>query len=153
MDVALLIDTVLRSLEQKAQERRIQFVLRVPSIRASGSLDQLTVLFTNLVANAVSYSAEGGSVEIGASERSDDVRVLVADHGIGIRDDALPHIFEEFYRTKEAARFNRMSTGLGLAIVKEIARHFGLRITVTSEYGKGTTFEVSLPKYREPDLE
>ena len=150
VDVAVLIDTVLKSLEQKAQERRIQFVLSVPSIRASGNLDQLTVLFTNLVANAVSYSSEGGSVEIGASERPEDIRVVVADRGIGIRDDALPHIFDEFYRTKEAARFNRMSTGLGLAIVKEIARHFGLRITVISEYGKGTTFEVSLPKYRDP---
>jgi signal transduction histidine kinase len=88
-------------------------------------------------------------VEISAREEKDEVRVLVTDHGIGIRDEALPHIFDEFYRTKEGARFNRMSTGLGLAIVKEIARHFGLRITVSSEQEKGTTFEVAIPKLKD----
>jgi signal transduction histidine kinase len=85
-------------------------------------------------------------VEISAREEADEVRVLVADHGIGIREEVLPRIFDEFFRTKEGARFNRMSTGLGLAIVKEIARRYGLRIRVTSELGKGTTFEVAIPK-------
>jgi two-component system phosphate regulon sensor histidine kinase PhoR len=146
VDVPELTEAVLKNVEQMALERRIQFDLRVPSMQVSGNLDRLTVLFTNLVANAVAYSPEGGTVEIGARECAEDVRVLVADHGIGIRDDALPHIFDEFYRTKEAARFNKKSTGLGLAIVKEIARRFRLRIEVTSESGKGTTFEVSLPK-------
>lgn len=149
VDVASLIDTVLKNVEQKAQERRIQFESRVPSIVVSGNIEQLTVLFTNLVSNAVLYSSEGGMVEISVREEKDDVHVLVADHGIGVRDDALPHIFDEFYRTKEGARFNRMSTGLGLAIVKEIARHFGLRIRVTSEQEKGTTFDVAIPKLKD----
>jgi signal transduction histidine kinase len=149
VDVASLIDAALKNLEQKAQERRIRFESRVPSIMVSGNIEQLTVLFTNLVSNAVLYSTEGGMVEIGVREEKDEVRVLVADHGIGVRDEALPHIFDEFYRTKEGARFNRMSTGLGLAIVKEIARHFGLRIRVTSEQGKGTTFDVAIPKLKD----
>jgi len=149
VDVAPLIDTALKNLEQKAQERRIRFESRVPSIVVPGNVEQLTVLFTNLVSNAVLYSTEGGMVEISAREEKDEVRVLVADHGIGIRAEALPHIFDEFYRTKEGARFNRMSTGLGLAIVKEIARHFGIRITVTSEQEKGTTFDVAIPKLKD----
>lgn len=118
----------------------------MPPLAAPGEAEQLTALFTNLVSNAVLYSPEGGVVEIGAREEADEVRVTVRDHGIGIREDALPHIFDDFYRTNEGARFNRMSTGLGLAIVKEIAGHFGLRITVTSEQGKGTTFDVALPR-------
>jgi len=71
--------------------------------------------------------------------------VSVSDTGIGIRPDALEHIFDDYYRTKEAAAHNRMSTGLGLAIVKEIASRFALKIRVSSENGVGTTFEVVFP--------
>ena len=71
-----------------------------------------------------------------------NIHVRVRDHGIGIREDALPHIFDEYFRTNEAARFNRLSTGLGLAIVKVIAQNFALGIRVNSELGKGTEFEV-----------
>jgi signal transduction histidine kinase len=70
----------------------------------------------------------------------------VQDRGIGIKEEALPHIFEEYYRTKEAARFNRHSTGLGLSIVKEIAQNLDLRIRVESEAGEGTIFRVYLPE-------
>jgi signal transduction histidine kinase len=149
IEVGSLIDTVLKNIEQKAQERRIQIESRVPSIVVSGNVEQLTVLFTNIVSNAVLYSTEGGLVEISVRVEEDAVRVLVADHGIGVQDEALPHIFDEFYRTKEGARFNRVSTGLGLAIVKEIARRFGLRIRVTSELGKGTTFDVAIPRLKD----
>ena len=146
VDVAALIASALTELDQKARQRRIRFEVRVPPFAAHGDVQQLTALFTNLVSNAVLYSPEGGVVEISAREEADEVRVTVGDHGIGIREDALPHIFDDFYRTNEGARFNRASTGLGLAIVKEIAGHFGLRITVTSEQGKGTTFDVALPR-------
>jgi two-component system phosphate regulon sensor histidine kinase PhoR len=146
VDIAPLIEGVVQNLAPKARERQVQVQLRLPSIMVSGNVEQLAALFTNLVANAVSYSNVGGAVEISAREERDEVRVLVADHGIGIRDEALPHIFDEFYRTKEAARINQMSTGLGLAIVKEIARQFGLRIKVTTELNQGTTFDVAMPK-------
>jgi len=150
VDVAELIASALTELDEKARQRRIRFEVRVPSAAAPGNAEQLTALFTNLVSNAVLYSPEGGVVEIDAREEADEVHVTVRDHGIGIREDALPHIFDDFYRTNEGARFNRMSTGLGLAIVKEIAGHFGLRITVTSEQGKGTTFDVALPRAGAP---
>jgi two-component system phosphate regulon sensor histidine kinase PhoR len=146
VDIAEPIASALTELDQKARQRRIRFEVRVPSLAAPGDAEQLTALFTNLVSNAVLYSPEGGVVEIGAREDADEVRVIIRDHGIGIREDALPHIFDDFYRTNEGARFNRMSTGLGLAIVKEIAGRFGLHITVTSEQGKGTAFDVAIPK-------
>ncbi len=148
VEVSPLIDSVLKELDQKARERRIAFEVRMPSLTAPGNAEQLATLFTNLISNAILYSPEGGTVEICAREETDEVSVSVRDHGIGIRDDALPHIFDEFYRTTEGARFNRASTGLGLAIVKEIARQLGLRIRVTSEQGKGTSFEVVIPTAR-----
>jgi two-component system phosphate regulon sensor histidine kinase PhoR len=150
VDVPRIIESALSELDQKARQRRIQFMVRVPPLAAPGDAEQMTALFTNLVSNAVLYSPEGGTVEIGAREEGDEVRVVVQDHGIGIREEALPHIFDDFYRTNEGARFNRMSTGLGLAIVKEIAGRLGLRLTVTSEQGKGTTFEVGMPKAGHP---
>ena len=63
-------------------------------------------------------------------------------------EKSLPYIFDEYFRTKEAARFNPGSTGLGLAIVKEIVQKEGLKIAVTSEVGKGTTFDVAIPVSR-----
>lgn len=146
VDLEQVFAAVLKNVEQKAQDRRITIDACVPAVTIPGNAEQFVVLFTNLVVNAILYSQEGGRVEIQAREEEDAVRLSVSDHGIGIREDALPHIFEEFYRTKEGAQFNKMSTGLGLAIVREIARRFHLRIRVSSEEGKGTTFEVVLPR-------
>jgi signal transduction histidine kinase len=84
-------------------------------------------------------------VEVTAERTQKGVLVKIVDHGIGISDKAMPHIFEEYYRAPEAAQFNQLSTGLGLAIVKYIAQVSSLRVSVASEQGKGTTFEVMLP--------
>ena len=145
VELSQLVASTLASLEQKREERRIRIDVEIPTIFVRGNPERYGVLFSNLLSNALLYSHEGGSVRIGSSVEQDGVRVFVEDHGIGIREDALPHIFEEFYRTKEAAKFNRMSSGIGLAIVREIAMQEGLRIRVTSEEGVGTTFEVVFP--------
>ncbi len=146
VDLQLVIKAVLEDLDEKAKERRIALDIKVPSINVPGDMERFTILFSNLVSNAIFYSHEGGRVEVLAKQGKEEARVSVSDFGIGIRTDALPHIFDEYFRTKEAARFNKMSTGLGLSMVKEIARNTGLGIRVTSELGKGTTFEVLIPK-------
>lgn len=148
VELSQLVSGIIMNLEPMVQERRIQFGVGLPPLWVPGSPEHLGVLFTNLLSNAVRYSREGGSVEVEGKVDSEGVHVLVVDHGIGIREDALPHIFEDFYRTKEAARFNRMSSGMGLAIVREIVGQFALRIRVTSEDGTGTTFEVVFPEQK-----
>ena len=70
----------------------------------------------------------------------EDLHVLVGDHGIGIPDEALPRIFDEYFRTKEALRVNPRSTGLGLAIVKHIMDAHHGKVEVESEIGKGSKF-------------
>jgi signal transduction histidine kinase len=70
--------------------------------------------------------------------------VAVADRGIGIPADKLPHIFEDYYRTDEAVRHNKQSSGLGLAIVRHVAQEHGIRIRVESRPGVGTTFYLRL---------
>ena len=133
-------------LSEKAKDRQISLDIQIPPITVMGNKNHLSVLLSNLVSNAIAYSHEGGKVKIAAENGKDQVSVTVTDHGIGIRDDALPHIFDEYYRTKEGVKFNKASTGLGLSMVKEIARKYRIGIKVRSEMGKGTTFEVIIPK-------
>jgi signal transduction histidine kinase len=108
--------------------------------------DHLKMFFQNLVSNAVNYSHEGGTVHITCHLNPDNrPHVTVRDEGIGIAKEKLPHIFEEYYRTTDAAQHNRGSSGLGLAIVQQIAREHRISLTVESQSGKGTVFQAILP--------
>jgi signal transduction histidine kinase len=71
--------------------------------------------------------------------------VEVEDDGIGIAEQKLPHVFEEYYRTDEAVRHYKESTGLGLAIVRQVAERHGVRLRVASTPGQGTRFTVWFP--------
>jgi len=147
VDLQAVMDDVVELLGQKLADKDRQISLRadVPPLQVFGDREQFAVLLANLVSNAITYSREGGSVTVIATQTEEGVQVSVADTGMGIRNDALPSIFDDYFRTKEAADFNKMSTGLGLSIVKEIARRFQLKIRVTSEEGAGTTFDVLFP--------
>jgi signal transduction histidine kinase len=104
------------------------------------------MMFVNLLSNAVIYSRENGQVRVGCYRGPDSGAVVsIADDGIGIQWDKLPHIFEEHYRTNEAVQHNKESSGLGLAIVKNVAELYGIRIRVESRFGSGTKFELKFP--------
>jgi signal transduction histidine kinase len=98
----------------------------------------------NLLDNALTYTDEGGTVTLSALRAGPDtVSISVADTGIGIPTDQLPHVFDRFFRVPGQSR--GMGTGLGLAIVREtVAAHHGT-ITCQSEPGKGTVFTITLP--------
>lgn len=97
----------------------------------------------NLVGNAIKYTPDGGRVEVAVIDDGDGLVFRVADSGVGISADALPRIFDEFYRA-EGVRQTHEGTGLGLALVKKICDLYGGRIDVKSEPGVGTTFTVRL---------
>lgn len=140
-----VVTDVVEGLQERAGNRSVEIATALPDLHVLGDGGQLTTLFANLVSNAIAYSREGGKVEVSAEMHGGVAEVSVQDYGIGIRADALPNIFDEYYRTQEASHFNRESTGLGLAIVKVIADRFGLSIIVDSEEGKGTRFTVRFP--------
>jgi signal transduction histidine kinase len=146
VDLKMVIDDSIEEVRERAKGRHITIDNAVSSLGVMGREKQLAMLFGNLISNAVSYSHDGENVEIRAREDGNKVFVSVEDHGIGIKPEAVDFVFDEYYRTKEAAQFNRMSTGLGLAIVKEVALELGLGVKVESELDKGTTFEVCLIK-------
>jgi signal transduction histidine kinase len=109
----------------------------------TGAAD-VALMLDNLVANAVKYSP-GGQVRVSADRVGDLARVVLADTGIGIPDEARAHLFEEFFRAPNAKAIDPLGTGLGLAIVKAIADRCRLTIDVESAEGLGTTVTVLLP--------
>ena len=112
-----------------------------------GGLDRI---FVNLIGNAIKYTPPQGRVTVSVSCGGGIGRVEVADTGIGIPEESLPHLFEEFFRAPNA-RDLEVGTGLGLAIVKDLVARYRGTIDVTSEVGQGTRFTVTFPIYEPPD--
>src|SRR5688500_14891712 len=106
--------------------------------------NQLEILFENIISNAITYSYDGATVEISTfvDRQNLSAVVTVVDHGIGIGEKDLPHIFDEYFYTPRAALHNRTSSGIGLSIVKTVAENNKLQIRVTSEQNVGTAFSV-----------
>ena len=111
-----------------------------------GDRDQLQQLLLNLVDNAIKYTPAGGTISLGLYGEGGWARLEVADSGIGIPADDLPHIFDRFYRSDKARSRTMGGAGLGLAIVREVAEAHGGRVEVFSTPGQGTLFRVWLPR-------
>jgi signal transduction histidine kinase len=99
----------------------------------------------NLVDNAVKYNRKNGSITLSMRREDDMIAIIIQDTGIGIPADAIPRLFERFYRVSDSERHGPKGTGLGLYLVQWIVRNHGGSITVDSEPGKGSTFTVRLP--------
>jgi signal transduction histidine kinase len=107
---------------------------------------RLNQVFDNLIGNAMKFSPNGGTIQIGLMEEDGYVRVAITDQGIGVPPDKLDRIFERFYQVDGSARRRFGGTGIGLAIVKRIVDAHQGRIWVESEVNKGSTFYFILPK-------
>jgi len=134
-------------LQPRAEEKGVALTLqRCPDrLVVQGTEDGLDRIFVNLVGNAVKYTPAGGNVTVAMSRVRDGIEVQVIDDGIGIPEEALPHLFQEFYRAPNAKASDEVGTGLGLAIVKDLVERYGGRIEVQSRAGQGATFVVTLP--------
>ncbi|MGQ9500709.1 MAG: sensor histidine kinase [Anaerolineae bacterium] len=111
-----------------------------------GDPDRLRQLLLNLVDNAIKYTPRGGTITLSLCREEGWVRVSVQDTGVGIPPEALPHIFERFFRMP---RQGRKGVGLGLAIARWIAEAHGGRLEVESQVGQGSTFTLWLPEAQE----
>jgi signal transduction histidine kinase len=113
----------------------------VPTVAVDAS--RLVHALRNLLDNALTYTERGGRITLAASADAEAVTLSVADTGIGISREYLPHVFEKFFRVPGQSRGT--GTGLGLAIVNEIVTAHGGTITCESEPGQGTVFRLRLP--------
>jgi two-component system phosphate regulon sensor histidine kinase PhoR len=150
LEEVIALDVVLRDegerFEDRAAEAGVALSIRADDVpRVRGSARDLALLTRNLVDNAIRYTARGGRVDVTLDAEDGDVILAVEDSGIGIPTRDLPRVFERFYRVDRARSRETGGTGLGLAIVKHIVENHGGQISVRSELGQGTRFEVRLP--------
>jgi len=155
----LALPSLLRTVEAACagQLSRHQLIIRhsqdLPMVVAdSGPLQQV---LQNLLSNAIKYSPEGGEILLTVEVLPDEhmVRLSVQDHGLGIPEEALPKLFEKFYRVDSSDHRKIGGTGLGLNLSREIVQAFGGTITVKSVLAKGSTFSFTLPMAeQEPDI-
>ena len=110
-----------------------------------GDPDRLSQALTNLIENAIKYTAAGGRVTVTSWRGSNEVGVTVTDTGAGIARDALAHVFDRFYREDRSRSRASGGSGLGLAICQEIAVAHGGHVSVQSEPGRGSSFTLALP--------
>lgn len=155
-DIMVFIKKVVGDMAHFAESRNVRIdVAAPPTSLPPVSVDHsgITIVFNNLVSNAITYSRPGGEITIssGVDETAQTLQVSVADSGIGIASDDIPHIFSKFFRARNARTFQPNGTGIGLFLAKTIIERHGGSIWVVSEEGHGATFSFTLP-LREKDI-
>ena len=147
---AVALDAVVREetarFEEPARDAGVELSVDLgAALRVRGSARDLSLLSRNLIDNAIRYTRSGGRVEIGLTMSDHDAVLTVSDTGVGIPTRDLPRIFECFYRVDRARSRETGGTGLGLAIVRHVVENHGGHVSVESELGRGSRFEVRLP--------
>ena len=146
-----VVQRVLDRLRPLAEKKGISLSGTLQEATVSGEAMRLEQVATNLIENAIKYT-DAGSVAVRVSVDGTEALFAVADTGIGIPEEAQPHLFERFYRVDKARSRGTGGTGLGLAIVERVIALHGGYIEVQSKLGEGSTFTVHLPLQR-PDAE
>lgn len=141
-----MLRQIADSFSDEANSQQIALHLDIPAHLHTvlATENGLNTVLRNLIGNAVKYTKNGGSVTVSARKASDCIQICVADTGIGIPPEDLPHVFDEFFRAKNAHLEKINGTGLGLSIVKQYVDRFRGEVNVESKVGEGTTFTVSL---------
>ena len=146
-----LVAEAVRDLQPLANARGVQIAIDVDididAVPAHVHVDvaAMTDAVTQVVTNAIQYSAEGGAIRIGIRTAADGVTLTVRDDGFGIPADALPRVFEPFFRADPARRRDPGGAGLGLAVARAVVLRHGGRIGCQSDVGAGTMITIELP--------
>ena len=147
VSIAEVVDEVITEAQFQANAREVtletEMAAALPTVKGNRPL--LNTMLRNLVGNAIKFSQPGGTVEVSAEYADSSLLLKVTDHGIGISESDLPHLFEKFYRSSTAQEAGIRGTGIGLVLVKQaVDAHHG-SISVESHVGFGTCFTVTLP--------
>jgi len=149
--VQTVLQRVLEGFTEEARSKPVEIKQSLPAeplvVRASE--DGLDSILRNLVGNAIKYTPAGGNVRVECESDGEDAVLRVADTGIGISTEDLAHIGEEFFRAKNAHLQGFPGTGLGMSIVRQYVDRFDGQMNIASEEGKGSTFTIKLPLWRE----
>jgi signal transduction histidine kinase len=141
-----LIGECVSIMGSKSDEYRIAVAIECdPEMVIEADQDKLKQVVLNLISNAIKYNRPGGTVTVRARQNGKANIIEIQDTGVGIPEDALPRLFQKFYRVS-GTEGKVQGTGLGLSICKQIVQGHGGKIEVHSKYGEGTTFAIHLPR-------
>jgi two-component system sensor histidine kinase BaeS len=140
-----MVSEVLAKLRPIAQAKGISLDVEGEPAEVLADGPRFELVITNLVDNAIKYTGAGGTVRVVVWRDPHEAGITVRDTGPGIGADALPHLFDRFYRADAARSRAAGGSGLGLAICKEIVTAHGGRLWASSELGHGSSFSLAMP--------
>ncbi len=151
IDVVTLAETVIDTLGERIEEKRVQVEFAKPTAAIPMKIDQnlLEEIFVNLFTNAIKYNKKGGKIFLRLAATQKELQITVEDTGIGIPKKDQKTIFEKFKRGSNVDPDSYEGTGLGLFVVKKYVEHWKGNITLKSVVNKGTTITVAIPMQRD----
>ena len=148
-DIGAVVVSAVEQYRSLAKRNQVGINLSLPPdlplVRADAK--SLEKAITAILDNAIKFSPDGGEVRVEAITEAEQVLVAIRDHGIGIPEEALPHIFKRYYRVEDPRGRLFRGLGLGLSIAKQVVDQHGGTIEVQSEVGKGSTFTIRLKAF------
>ncbi|WP_161569271.1 hybrid sensor histidine kinase/response regulator [Candidatus Oscillochloris fontis] len=147
IQIGFVAEQVIEHLRYSAEAKQIRLSLEVnpTNLVVLADWHKLSQVFSNLIGNAIKFTPHGGWVAVMIKPEGNRICFQVADNGLGIPNEALPHIFEKFQRAHPTGTNNERGSGLGLAIVQQLVELHNGQIEVASQVGKGSLFRVYLP--------
>jgi PAS domain S-box-containing protein len=152
MDLASVVGDAIDTVQREADDRRIVIERDLDGSvgMITGDAARVQQIVWNLLSNAIKFTPEAGHISVRLRKRGSDAEISVADTGVGIRSDSLPHIFDRFQQADQSITRRFGGLGLGLSIVKHLVELHGGSITAESDgIGRGATFTIMLPSSAE----
>jgi two-component system, sensor histidine kinase and response regulator len=147
LDLREIMGDLMNEFHFQAEQKQITLEFAVgadlPPVPADAI--RLRQVFSNLISNALKYTPAGGTVQVSAQAEDNQMVITVSDNGLGIPSEALPNLFDKFYRVNTTEHKEQEGTGLGLSIAQAIVQEHNGQIQVQSEDGAGSAFNVILP--------
>ncbi len=146
LDVAEYARTAIDTIRPYAIQREVTINLNAKGdIKYKADPSEMEIIFNNLISNSVKYNRDGGKVDCDLLIEGDNLLIRVADTGIGMTEEEMGRLFQDFVRIKNSKTRNITGSGLGLSILKKLAQTYGGDVKVESTPDVGTTFTVNLP--------
>jgi two-component system phosphate regulon sensor histidine kinase PhoR len=148
-EMVALVEEVFEGLEVLAEQHQATLLVKNEDglkFMVYADRSRIKQVLTNLISNAIKYGKRNGIVRCSMYDLDAQVLIEVSDDGEGISEEALPRLFERFYRVDQSRNREAGGSGLGLSIAKHIIEAHGQNIQVRSQFGTGTTFSFNLNK-------
>ncbi|HSY38095.1 MAG TPA: ATP-binding protein, partial [Polyangia bacterium] len=145
-DLPALTRDLVSAFRSAIERAGLRLTVDVPALPQPAYIDRdmWEKIVLNLLSNALKFTFEG-EISVSLHSKGDEVELTVADTGVGVAPEALPHLFDRFYRVRGTESRTNEGTGIGLALVQELARLHGGTVAASSTVGRGTTFTVTIP--------